>query len=106
MNREDYKGWTNYETWVVAHWVDMEFGSYSHWRSRAVALSSPASSEYIKDVPTQKCLLSDELKQEHEKQLPKLKGFALDLLLSAMSEVDWFGIAEHLIDGTSEEVSA
>jgi hypothetical protein len=106
MNREDYKGYTNYETWVVMHWIDMEFGSYSRWRSRAVALSSPASPEYIKDVPTQKCLLADQLKEEHWKACPKLKGFALDLLNSAMSEVDWFAVAEHLIDATAEEISA
>ena len=27
---KDYNGWTNYETWVTALWIDNEQGSYNY----------------------------------------------------------------------------
>lgn len=30
-----YNGWTNYETWNVALWLDNEEGSYNYWRETA-----------------------------------------------------------------------
>jgi hypothetical protein len=106
MNRQEYNGWTNYETWVVSLWMDNEKGSYDYWRSVAAQIASPNSPEYIKCASTQKCRLADILKDNHEEELPELTGFAADLLNAAMSEVDWFSIAEHLIEGLAEEISA
>jgi hypothetical protein len=102
MERKDYNGYTNYETWAVALWIDNDQGSQEYWLSVATELSSPDSPEYIADENTQKCRLSDRLKDEHEEALPELQGFSADLLNAAMSEVDWYDIAENLITSAKE----
>ena len=103
MTRKEYNGWTNYETWVVALWMDNERGSQEYWQSIAAELSDPTSPEYIKDENTQKCRVADRLKDEHEEALPELTGFAADLLNAAMSEVDWYEIASNLVDAVREQ---
>ena len=36
MNEErKYNGWTNYETWATALWLDNERESYDYWREQA-----------------------------------------------------------------------
>ncbi len=107
MNRKEYNGWTNYETWVVALWMDNERGTHDYWLSVAAEISSDNSPEFIQDRTQQRITLSERLKDEHEESLPEVEGFAADLLNAAMSEVDWFEIAEHLIaDSAEQDVSA
>jgi hypothetical protein len=105
MNRKEYNGYTNYETWAVALWIDNERGTHDYWLSAASDLCSLASPEYIADENTQKCRLADRLKKEYEESLPEITGFAADLLNAAMSEVDWYDIAENLIAGVKEEAA-
>ena len=31
----DYNGWTNYETWNVALWIDNEESSQGYWRTES-----------------------------------------------------------------------
>jgi hypothetical protein len=98
-----YNGWKNYETWVVKLWMDNDEGSYKYWESRTKEMFDEA-----KDAPrsfpnqTQKQYaaywLAEALKDEHEENLPELTGFAADLLGAAMSEVNWYEIAESLLD--------
>jgi hypothetical protein len=103
MEHKKYNGWANYETWGVALWMDNERGSHDYWLSVAAGLSSPDSPEYIVDENTQKRRLADRLKDEHEESLPELQGFAADLLNAAMSQVDWYDIAEDLIHAANED---
>ena len=105
MEHKDYNGYTNYETWVVALWIDNEQGSSEYWESIAAELSSPDSPEYISDENTQKCRLADLLKDENEEALPELQGFAADLLNAGFSEVDWYDIAENLIQSAKENAA-
>lgn len=102
MNRKEYNGWTNYETWAVNLWMSNEQGSSEYWASVADEISSPDSPEYIADADTQKHTLADRLKDEHEEALPELQGFASDLLRAAFSEVDWREIAESLLSTAAE----
>lgn len=102
METKTYNGYTNYETWAVALWIDNEQGTQQYWESVADELSNPDSPEYISDENTQKCRLADRLKDEHEEALPELQGFAADLLNAGMSEVDWYDIAENLITSAKE----
>jgi hypothetical protein len=32
-----YNGWTNYETWAIALWIDNDRASYDYWRDIAIA---------------------------------------------------------------------
>jgi hypothetical protein len=104
-DEKGYNGWSNYETWAVALWMDNERGTHDYWLSVAAEFSSVDSPEYIADENTQKCRLADRLKDEHEEALPEFKGFAADLLNAAMSEVDWYEIAEHLITDAKENAA-
>lgn len=102
MERKEYNGYTNYETWAVALWIDNEQGSQEYWQCVAAELSSSDSPGYIADENTQRCRLADRLKDEHEEALPELQGFAADLLNAAVSEVDWYDIADNLIRSAHE----
>jgi len=81
MTRKEYNGWTNYETWAVALWLDNEEGSQRFWHERAHELADElrdTTSAYarftgreiftLKERVTQK--LADELKDSHEEANP------------------------------------
>ena len=42
-NNRTYNGWSNYETWAVALWLDNERGSYEYWREQAAEHRRAAS---------------------------------------------------------------
>ena len=98
MNRKEYNGWTNYETWCIALWMDNEEGSANYWSEECenVCKREDDTDDRIRE-------LSDLLKDQHEEALPELKGFAADMLNAAMSEVDWYEIARHLVDDYEAE---
>jgi len=94
MERKEYNGWTNYETWVVALWLDNEEGSQRYWQERAEEIMRDCDSD--KDDANRK--LSDELKDQHEEAQPEVTGVFADLINAAMSEVNWWEIAEHYVN--------
>lgn len=95
MNSNEYNGWTNYETWAVNLWMDNEQGSQEYWHGEAKRI---LDSDELRDHESQIAALADSLKEQHEESLPELTGFAADLLNGAMSEVNWYEIAKHLIE--------
>jgi hypothetical protein len=101
----EYNGWSNYETWNVALWMDNEAGSYDHWRSVAQELYDEA--EATKNFTREEVAtldLSNQLKTEHEEAQPDLGASVwADLLGAAMSEVNWYEIAEHYISDVDKE---
>lgn len=81
---EKYNGWTNYETWLVALWLDNDEGSYNemHYMAR-----------HSEDVYS----LMEQIKEMIE-ELNPLKDQAnlfSDLLNGAISECNFYEIAEH-----------
>ena len=95
MTKKEYNGWTNYETWLVKLWIDNEQGSQEYWQERA-------EDNVKRDEDGDIRALAEELKDQHEEMLPKLEGFAADLMNAALSEVDWHEIAGSLIDDYRE----
>ena len=93
-----YNGWSNYETWNVALWMDNDEGSYLYWKEQAVDALSQNDNE--KDDAASD--LARLLKDEHEENTPTVTGCYADLLNAALSEVDWYEIAEHLIEDNYE----
>lgn len=97
MTHKEYNGWTNYETWLVKLWMDNEEGSNRMWNEAAENCVKRHSDTSV---------LADMLKEEHENSLPELRGFAADLLNAALSEVNWFEIAESLLNDAKESLAA
>jgi hypothetical protein len=103
MERKDYNGWTNYETWNVNLWMTNDQGSSEHFANMAqeewdqAGALDPAYEGQTRKQQTA-CNLADHLKEWHEEALPELEGFAADLLNAAMSEVNWYEIAENLLE--------
>lgn len=97
-----YNGWTNYETWNVALWLDNEEGSYSYWTEQAQDRWNDAG------LMTHHCwtreeaatyTLADQLKDELTEANPLQEAsLYCDLLNAALSEVNWSEIARHYID--------
>lgn len=95
-----YNGWTNYETWNVALWLDNDQGSYNHWRAVAQECWDDAEpGTYLTREENAKRDLAERLKDKHEEAAPELGASVWsDLLSAALSEVDWDEIASHYID--------
>lgn len=111
MERKEYNGWTNYETWAVALWMGNEQGSQEAWAERAQEAwdAAEAGSSYASQTREQAALiaLSDMLKDEHAEASPDLGATVwADLLGAAMSKVNWYEIAEHLIADLPKEAEA
>lgn len=100
-----YNGWTNYETWNVALWIDNEQGTHEYWRAAAGDAWEEAEHdrpEYFSRSEQARFQLADRLKDEITDQshdfLETARGSASmwsDLLGAALSEVNWTEIADN-----------
>ncbi len=80
---ENYEGWTNYETWCVNLWLNNE--TSFQWLTQLT--NNPELTDY------QKC---EGLKNEVEAANPLIESESIysDLLVAAMSSVDWVQIIQ------------
>lgn len=102
MNDNKYNGWTNYETWNVALWLDNDEGSCGYWAEQADAAVERADKD--KDEAVER--VGRQLQQEVNDSAPDLGASCFaDLLSAAMSEVNWYEIAEHYVSEALERVS-
>ena len=99
-----YNGYTNYETWVVNLWLDSDQGVYNYWREEAqtVKESAPLHTNVKEGIWKAEraavYLLASQLKEEIEEAAPELEGMFSDLLGAALSEVEWYEIAENFLE--------
>lgn len=111
MNRKEYNGWTNYETWVVNLWMDNEEGTYDYWREVAQEIYENDAEEPtlgglgLTKMDDATYLLADRLKNDHEDRKDEIlhnldltASVWADLLGAALSETNWREIAEHLLE--------
>lgn len=104
--KQTYNGWKNYETWNVKLWIDNEQGSYEYWNEIAREVweeSETREPEYEGQTRAQGFLydFSQRMKEEFEtakddilEQQKLTCSTWADLLGAALSEVDWYEIAE------------
>jgi len=96
-NKEGYNGWKNYETWDVKLWIDNEESDYEYWHERAKEIR-----EEEEEYPI--LSLADEMKEFYDENNPLPEaGVYTDLLNAALGEVDWYEIAEHIMEEIEEE---
>lgn len=82
---DKYNGWTNYETWNAALWMDQDYYIDAAKESESIGA------------------LADYIKEDIEETMPEVTGMWSDLQQSAFDMIAWFEIAEHIYDIASEE---
>lgn len=105
MQRNEYNGWTNYETWAVNLWMSNDAGSQAYYDEMACDLLS--EDDDPEDEGDRIGQLADMLKDEHEEGAEQAcgeSGVFSDLIGAALSEVNWYEIAEPLIEAARESV--
>lgn len=95
----EYNGWHNYETWAVKLWIDNEEGQYNRWRGITAATWVQAvATTYTTKSQDARIRLADNLKDWHTDNEPEMEPSVYqDLLGAALSEVDWFEIADSML---------
>lgn len=109
QNDKTYNGWTNYETWVTALWLDNDEGSQNYWREIAQECrdQAPSSSRvkegYVTVEGETRYTLAERLKEEitDASPLPDA-GLFTDLLGAALQEVNWYEIVDHWLADLSD----
>jgi len=103
-----YNGWSNYETWNVALWIDNEEGSYNE---RMDATSRAWENTNAEDKPEERSLdarieLAEVLEDWVSEMEPNLgASMWADLLGKAVAQVDWHEIADNFLSDTEGYVS-
>lgn len=93
MTRKEYNGYTNYETWLTALWIDNDqflqetVSREARHAKDAASLSSTIEALVVGD----------------EDFLPTSSGLMNDLLNAAISEIDFDSLAHHYLDMEEEE---
>lgn len=101
MNKKEYNGWYNYETWACNLWYDYAFSedasqvwddskgddTFSKKKNATLALG-----DVIKSIVEETAL----------EGIPE-NGFAADLLNAALFEINYYEIAEHYINDIADE---
>jgi hypothetical protein len=95
-DEKGYNGWKNYETWLVALWINNDQGTQETALDMARECKNNEHANY--DV-------SHQLKDWIEEQNPLNDNADLftDLLNAALSEVDWYEIAESFLNDIKDE---
>lgn len=116
MERKEYNGWTNYETWAVNLWIDNSESAFNEWHERARERWTEGVEPFDWETTTganwpdqrERAIsrLASDIQEQHEQDASDMLdascGVFADLLNAALSEVNWREIAEHMIDAVQE----
>lgn len=104
MERKEYNGWTNYETWVVNLWLNDSANSQGYWQEMTGnCFGSTKASEHLTHEEETCYKLAGLIKDDLELNSPiEEASFYSDLLSSAISAVNFDEIAKHFIEQYQE----
>jgi hypothetical protein len=110
MNEKTYDGWTNYQTWAVARWIDRSRSSRQYWRGMArLHQNEPSASDSEKDGiwnAQQAAMnnLADQIYMElNDSSFLWESNLYSDLACFAMKEVNWSEVAERLFANLAKD---
>ena len=89
---EKYNGYTNYETWNAALWIDNDQGEQEYWLEQA------KDSDKIWE-------LAESMKDYHQEFANEVipeTGFFSDIFQHSLEQVNWYEIAENMIEYANE----
>jgi len=92
-------GWTNYETWSVSLFINNERGSQSYWEEVAEeCYRESEKDETFSRFERAQLALLERLKDWHEEFNPLADQCSIfsQLLSAALSDVNWFEIADNM----------
>ena len=110
MTDTKYNGWTNYETWNCALWIDNS-GEQSYWSEVAQEVfdDSEADKNFTRSERAS-FDLADRLKEHFEEAasqwMPDQASFFADMLNASLSSVNWQEIASHYVGEVEQEEAA
>lgn len=95
---EGYNGWSNYETWDVALWLDNDEGTYTEVREHVaeIVADEDGGNNYVLTI-----WLREYVSELAETTCPGViegASFVADMFQAALGEVDWLEIANTLLD--------
>jgi len=99
MAQNEYNGWANWETWVVNLWIHNDQELYEYY-GKVARVEVSKNKGHQKSATFQ---LSLALNRQFDEQVPAVEGPYLDLLNGAMSKINWYQIARHLVEQIEEE---
>ena len=96
---KDYQGYTNYETWAISLWIDNDQGDYSYAQSLTDLILRQRSEDKARFI------LEESFKDWWEERNPLKDESSVfsDILITALSRVNWLEIADNWIENTKEE---
>ncbi len=108
MSDDTHNGYANYETWLVALWLDGEQGAYEYWQTQGKAAWFRAGLEkhgWCAQSTSARINLRTTLHEciRDEHPLNDKADVWSDLLGAALRRVDWFEIADNILDGCEIE---
>lgn len=110
MNDNQVEGWTNYETWNLALWINNDQQVQNFWRAEAKKSLSKVKEvrESFTKHEEASFLLADTLKDSIEDKNPlenlrSVNHFYKDILTAAIASVNWYEVAKSLIEDVLED---
>jgi hypothetical protein len=106
MEHKEYNGWWNYETWAVKLWLDNDHGTYLYMRARAAEVLAEHADDGATDDDAFKTEFADFLRDHHQEAAADFIGDRTsvfsDLISAALSEVNWYELAEAYLDDAKD----
>ena len=110
MNKQEYNGYTNYETWLVSLWLGNTEYTSEYWNNHAkhVYANEAKEQQHFSRMEDATVILAEHLKDYHEEggdQIIESAGLENsmwhDLIRGALSEVNWREIAQNLLENVA-----